>query len=205
MFRLHGVRVEWDEKLQRQREPVFYLFNHHSNLDIFIIAALGLSKLRTFFSTERKAHWPLMLSARSMGTFLLPPQHEHAARVACFKQVEVELRKNRESMIASPEGERFVQGGMGPFNKGVFHLALNLGYSIVPLYFDIPDEDNPKLSFEVRPTTIKIVELETVSTKGLTENSIEALRDNVRAIYVSHIEKRSQLQCKNNRNPKQEF
>ncbi|MBM4253007.1 MAG: 1-acyl-sn-glycerol-3-phosphate acyltransferase [Deltaproteobacteria bacterium] len=181
-LRVYGIRVEIDGYIWH-RGPAFYLFNHHSNLDIFVIAALNLPHLRSFFSTERPKHAPMMWAARSIGAFLVPPQYRHEARVGCFRHAERELMRTAESVIASPEGSRFTGGGVAPFNKGVFHLAVRLKYPVVPLLFEIPPEANAGASYFFRPSTVRIRALDPIETQGLSELDVARVRDRAYQMY----------------------
>ena len=179
---VHGIRLEVDVDLWQQR-PAFFMFNHHSNLDIFLIAALDLPPSRSFFSTEMPKHGPMMLAAHAIGAFLIAPQHRHNSRVQCFKRAETVLRHTGESIIASPEGARYIDREIGPFNKGVFHLALQLQYPIIPLLFEIPPEANAKMSYFFKPANVRIRALKTIETLNLDESDIAALRDGTRQVY----------------------
>lgn len=44
--------------------------------------------------------------------------------------------------MVAPEGSRKHPGIIGPFKKGAFHMAIDLDYPIVPIYF----EGNQELS-----------------------------------------------------------
>ena len=48
------------------------------------------------------------------------------------------LRRTGQSVFLSPEGTRVRTGEIGPFNKGAFHLAGDLGAPLLPLYIAVP-------------------------------------------------------------------
>ena len=52
------------------------------------------------------------------------------------------IKRNRLSVLMAPEGSRKHPGVIGPFKKGPFHMAIDLDYPIVPIYF----EGNQELS-----------------------------------------------------------
>ena len=50
------------------KTPVFYTFNHNSNLDIFLLTGIGLTNIRYLLSEKTLVYLPLILSAKAIGT-----------------------------------------------------------------------------------------------------------------------------------------
>jgi len=81
---------------------------------------------------------------------------------------------------------------LGPFKNGAFKLAIEMQVPIVPITFldnwcIFPDSKNNKML--LRPGLSRIVVHQPISTTGLTEQDANALRDQVREIIHSTLEK----------------
>ena len=76
------------------------------------------------------------------------------------------LKRTRESVYLSPEGERVTTGTVGHFNKGAFHLATELHAPIVPMFLFIPPEVDPKRGLDARPGTVHVYVLPAVDTRA---------------------------------------
>ena len=179
-----GVRLEVFQDSPFPQTQTIYTANHTSLLDLFTLCALSLPKTRYFMIRGCWRIPPLGLAAALMGTILTPPQTHRHLRVRCFQRAERILRKTGESSYLSPEGERVRTGGVGPFNKGTFHLATNLQAPIVPLYLEVPPELDSGSGVYILPGTIRVHVLPTVSTQGWKLEDLEKNKASVREIYL---------------------
>ncbi|OGR04111.1 MAG: hypothetical protein A2284_09230 [Deltaproteobacteria bacterium RIFOXYA12_FULL_61_11] len=180
---LAGVKVE-AHRLRPPPGQVVYLVNHSSTVDLFVLCALALPDTRFFLSTRTLKYLPITAVALLLGTFHIPPQDRPAQRMACFKKAMRTLRATGESVLLTPEGTRVVDGKLGPFNRGAFHLALSLGVPLQPLYFHIPHEDNAWKGHAVRPCTVTVHQLEPWPTAGQSLEDLEELKASVREAYL---------------------
>ena len=83
------------------------------------------------------------------------------------------------SLLAFPEGQRTLDGHVGPFKDGVFRMALQFGTPIVPVSMVGAFEFNRKTSWLLRPGTITVVLHDVIETKDLRKEDLPALRDRV--------------------------
>ncbi len=120
-----------------------------------------------------------------MGTFFISSQDKHESRIKCFQRAERRLCATGDSFVASPEGQRIPGGFIGPFNKGVFHLAWSLRRKVVPLFIEIPPREDPGFGFHFRPTIVRIHRLEALEPgPGVEEKEVTDLRDRCRERFV---------------------
>lgn len=164
---------------------VVYISNHPSTLDLFLLVALGLPRTRFFLSGYLKKYVPLGVIAWLMGTFFTVPQDRPAERVAIFQRAARELRRTGESVYLSPEGTRVIDGRIGPFNKGAFHLAIAIGAPIVPIYFDIPSNVTPGLGYDARPGTVHVHVLPPIDTSAWRVEDVALHKEHVRDMFVN--------------------
>jgi 1-acyl-sn-glycerol-3-phosphate acyltransferase len=180
----HGVKLRVFADRSFPRGQTIYISNHTSTLDLFILVALGLPNCRFFLSGFLRKIVPLGVIAWLMGTFFTVPQDRPEERRRIFKRAAATLRRTKESVYLSPEGGRIVDGEIGHFNKGAFHLATDLHVPIVPMYFHIPSATDPGLGYDARPGTVSVYVLPTIHTTDWTEADIAINRDKVRGLFV---------------------
>ena len=108
--------------------PYFYLFNHQSLLDQFVIGAI-VKEYLSAVGGDFQFKWPIWgRLIRRIGA--IPIVREDLAKaIYSLSLAEVEI-KNGTSFMISPEGTRTLTGKMGEFKKGPFHLSLNTGVTI---------------------------------------------------------------------------
>src|SRR5204863_10179881 len=94
------------------------------------------------------------------------------------------LRRSGESVYLSPEGERVTTGKIGPFNKGAFHLAADLGAPIVPLFIAIPAGANPGMGLNAGACRVDVYVKPPIDTRSWRIDQIEAHRDSVHDAFV---------------------
>lgn len=172
--------------------PVFYMANHSSSLDLPVLMALRLPNTRTFIKERFRWYGTLGTALSLTGALYTAPQQEHARRVQGFKDAEALLRASGESVFGSPEGTRVPGPGFGPFNRGVFHLALALQRPIVPLLIRIPPEVDPGAGVAAKqPGTIDVHFGETIPTSDWTLAELDTHKARVREQLVAWSEELS--------------
>ncbi len=121
--------------------PVIYTINHSSTLDLVTMIALGLPHIRFVAKWELQYNPLFFIVGRLTGQVFIQRQKSDKA-VATLKKTYERLKKDELSIMVAPEGSRKHPGVIGPFKKGAFHMAVDLGFPIVPIYF----EGNQELS-----------------------------------------------------------
>jgi 1-acyl-sn-glycerol-3-phosphate acyltransferase len=184
IFRMYGIRIRIHQRQPFPRTQTVYISNHTSTLDLFALVALGLPNCRFFLSGFLRKYVPLGVIGWMMGTFFTVPQDRPGERVRIFRRAERTLRRTGESVYLSPEGGRITNGQIGHFNKGAFHLATNLGAPIVPLYFEIPPEVDPKRGYDARPGVVDIYVLPAIETGHWRLEDLIVNKERVRNMFV---------------------
>lgn len=175
---VHHRSGDWP---QRQ---VVYISNHPSTLDLFVLVALGLPNTRFFLSGFLQRYIPLGVIARMMGTFFTVPQTRPAERRAIFARADRILRRTGASVYLSPEGQRVVDGSIGPFNKGAFHLAASLHAPIVPLFIEIPAAITPGRGYDARPGRIDVHVFPQIETTSWRVDEASMRKEQTRQLYL---------------------
>ncbi|MEZ5115856.1 MAG: HAD-IB family hydrolase [Candidatus Nanopelagicales bacterium] len=178
------VRLEvWgQENLWRER-PAVFAFNHQSQLDVLILAAL----LRTDFTAVAKKELKSDPVFAAMG-WLADVAYVDRANTAAAKAAlapAVDSLKSGRSLVIAPEGTRSATPRLLPFKKGAFHLAMQAGVPMVPIVIRNAGELMPAHSVFLGSGTIDVAVLPPVSTKGWTTKNLDRKVEKVRGMFLS--------------------
>lgn len=126
-------------------EPYVVMSNHGSLLDVPALIATFPGSLR-MVTKEELMRVPVWGKAM-LGSGFIPINRKDRRRA--IEQLELAKKRVSEGITVwiAPEGTRSRDGSLGPFKKGGFHLARQLGASIVPTYVHGADEALPPDSF----------------------------------------------------------
>lgn len=141
VFYILGVRFSVRRHTETLPVPAVYISNHSSTLDLFTILALGLPRVRFIAKWELQYNPLFFILGRLTGQVFIKRQHSKKA-VETLQKSYSRIKRDNLSIFAAPEGSRKHPGIIGPFKKGPFRTAMDLGYPIVPVYF----EGNQRLS-----------------------------------------------------------
>ena len=89
------------------------------------------------------------------------------------------LRRGK-SYVVYPEGTRSKDGGLQPFKKGAFMMAIDAGVPIVPITISGATKIMPKGEAKVFPSTVRIIIHEPISTEGYSKENVVELMDRTR-------------------------
>ena len=158
--------------------PYFYMFNHSSMLDTFII----ISQLPEYTGAVGKKEqftqpiWGAIL--KRWGA--IPIDRENLDRAITSLNQAARDMDGGLSLLVAPEGTRSVDGRLGPFKKGPFHLANDLGFPIIPLGIRGAHRAKSKGSMHINPGIIEFHIGVPIDSEGSTSSSVESLRDKTR-------------------------
>lgn len=185
ILRALGIRLVVHRQGNWPEGPCFYMSNHSSVLDLPVLMALRPPNARSFMKERYRWFGPLGWVTMLTGTLYTAPQEEHDRRVARFKQAVETLRRSGESIYGSPEGTRVSGGELGPFNRGVFHVATLLGVPIVPMMILIPEDTASGVGVQVNPGEVHVHVGAPIPTVDWNVADLDANRDSVRAHFVA--------------------
>ena len=141
VFFIVGINFSIKKHVEPLPAPAVYISNHSSTLDLFCILALGLPRARFIAKWELQYNPLFFILGRLTGQVFIKRQKTKEA-VNTLQNAYGRVKNNNLSIFAAPEGSRKHRGIIGEFKKGPFRTAMDLGYPIVPIYF----EGNQKLS-----------------------------------------------------------
>ena len=182
--RAAGIKLDIEGQ-EHLREPAVIVSNHQSTLEIFIIPAVLPTTVR-YVGKKEVARIPLVgWAMRATGQILIDRQDSRGA-IAALTESLAGLPKG-VSVFVFPEGTRSPDGELGPFKKGAFHIALQLGLPVVALTLDGAQQLMPKTALLPRTGTVQVRISPPIDTRGWTVESLDAHVAEVRAVIAAQL------------------
>jgi 1-acyl-sn-glycerol-3-phosphate acyltransferase len=165
----------------------FFLVNHVNLFDPFVLYATIPQFLR---GLELESHFHIPVYGWMMKRFgnVPVPDNNRPSDLKRMWRLTRAALDSGVSLAVFPEGQRTVDGRLGPFKDGVFRMALQFGTPIVPVSVVGAFEFNKKTSWLLRPGRIVVHLHDTIETKDLRKEDFSALRDRVHAIMSRPID-----------------
>jgi len=181
-LRLAGVRFEVRYAPGFDRTRTSFLVCNHVNLfDAFVIYSAIPQFVRGW---ELESHFEIPVYGWFMKRFGNVPVPV-GRKASDLKRMLLLTRRALDSgisLIAFPEGSRTLTGRVGSFHRGVFNMAIALGYPIVPMSIVGSFEFNRKGSWMLNSAKIVVYMHDTIETAGMTRDQVDELRDRVHAV-----------------------
>ncbi|MFN2426370.1 MAG: lysophospholipid acyltransferase family protein [Candidatus Binatia bacterium] len=177
LARATGVRVKVRGLEHLDGRPCVFVSNHRSHFDVAAILGF-LPGINRFTAKKELFREPVLgLVMRTMG--MIPVDRDHPEKaIERLKR----LRNDGHSLVFFPEGTRSRGGVLGPFKKGAFVTAIELGLPIVPIACRSSDAIMPAGAYlTILPGEMELVILEPVATSGLSYEQRDALAVQTRA------------------------
>lgn len=164
--------------------PVVYIVNHSSTLDLFIIAGLGLPNTRYVAKYEFLYNPVFLILGKATGQIFIK-RHEKEKAIGTLQREYKKIQKCGYSLLVAPEGTRKHEGIIGPFKKGAFRIALDLGYPILPIHIKGARDLCPGGSLVVRPGTVQVTFHEPIDTATWSLDTLDQHIESLRNRYLA--------------------
>ncbi len=180
---IQGVKVIYEglEHLEGQANRVA-LFNHSSGLDAMIVptlcprAGVAVVKREVLFV-------PLVGVALYLMGFVLVDRGRGDRAKRTLGRAAERMKRDQMTVFIAPEGTRSRDGGLQPFKRGAFHLALASRAPIVPVVISGAYALYPRHRWTGRPGTVRVRVLPPISTDSLTVENLPAFAEEVRDLF----------------------
>jgi 1-acyl-sn-glycerol-3-phosphate acyltransferase len=130
-----GIKFRIRKHTDHLPRSALYIVNHSSTLDVLTILATGFPRIRFVAKWEFQYNPIFFLLGRLTGQVFIKRQDSDKA-VETLRRSQNRIKRKQLSLLMAPEGSRKHPGIIGPFKKGPFRMAIDLGYPIVPVYFE---------------------------------------------------------------------
>ena len=180
------VRAERSPGFDPSRSA-FFIVNHVNLFDPFMLYCAIPQIVRGW---ELESHFKIPVYGWLMRRFGNVPVPD-VRRPADLKRL---WRLTREafdrgiSLIVFPEGSRTRDGRVGPFEEGVFRMAVQLGIPIVPVSVAGSFQHHRTGHWMLWPATITVHLHDMIETNGMTKDEVRALGERVRGIVAGPVE-----------------
>ena len=163
--------------------PRIVTINHASTLDFMLVCALYPPRSVGVVKREL-ANIPIVgTAARVVGT-LVVDRGDHQAAIAGIAALGHRIAAERLSVFIAPEGTRSLDGRLGPFKMGPFHLAMHSGAPVFPVVVEGAHTLWPKGRLWGTPGTVRLRLLAPVATDAWRPETLSEARDDLRARYL---------------------
>ncbi|MEZ5157823.1 MAG: HAD-IB family hydrolase [Candidatus Nanopelagicales bacterium] len=178
-----GVRLHviGEENIWAAR-PAVFLFNHQSQLDVFVLGAL----LRKDFTGVAKKSLEKDPFFGPIGYLADVAYIDRSNSAEARKGLEpaVESLRNGKSIAIAPEGTRSPTPRLLPFKKGPFHMAMQAGVPVVPIVMRNAGQIMAAHSMVIHPGTVDVAVLPPVPTTDWTREDLDERIAEVRQMFL---------------------
>jgi 1-acyl-sn-glycerol-3-phosphate acyltransferase len=182
-----GVRVEV-KGLERLDPNQTYIFtpNHQSLIEVPLWVAY-LGRNIAYLGKKEVFKYPIFgYGIRLVGVVPVDRSNSPAA-VESAKLATENIRRGK-SYVVYPEGTRSSDGGLLPFKKGAFMMAIDAGVPIVPITISGATRIMRKAQIKIFPSTVRVTLHEPISTAGYSKMNIAELMDMTRQRIFSALD-----------------
>ena len=167
------------------RRPYVVVANHESFVDILLICHVPMEM--KWMSKTEFFKIPLLGWAMQMAGDIRLDRSDKDARAQALIECRDRLDK-KVSVMIFPEGTRSQSGELGEFRDGAFRIAIDAGVPIIPLAVYGTRDALIKKDWRFGFSDAEVRVLDTISTDGLTEADVPALRDQTRSVIAAALD-----------------
>ena len=164
--------------------PYVVVSNHQSQADIPVVSRLPWEM--KWVGKKELFDIPVMGWLMRLADDIPVDRKDPASRGSVLVRAQRKLDHGTSVMFFA-EGTRSRDGRVKKFHDGAFRLAIRAGVPVLPLALDGTMDALPKHGWQFSRADVRLDVLPPVSTDGLTEADLPALRDRVRQMIVDHV------------------
>lgn len=184
------VKVEGKQNIDPNKSYIF-VSNHQSAFDIWMIYGWLPTTFCWVMKKELRKIPFVGFACEKLGHIFIDRKSPIEARKS-IERAEHQMKKGY-SVVIFPEGTRTKTGLVGPFKRGAFNIASDLGLPIVPITISGSYERFKKGSFNMRPGRMKMIIHKPIEcSKGMDERTTRQLSVQVRDIVISGLDNQQQ-------------
>ena len=176
--------VTGTEHLRHPPAAVF-LLNHQSGVDPILVCALLRGGFTALAKQEIRRNPVLGPAFAFAGVAFV--DREGGARAIADLEPALEALRGGLSLVVAPEGTRSREGGVGPFKKGAFRIAMAAGVPLVPIVIHDARNVLPRGGRVMRAGRVRVDVLSPIPTDGWTRERLDDAIAAVRRLYLQRL------------------
>lgn len=168
-------------------QPYMFAQNHTNHLD-HVVLYNATPHLKQGLELETHFKYPFYgWYMKARGTVPVPADKNKRYR-GIVKGMKREV-ENGHSLLVFPEGTRTITGRVGPFKKGVFFAARNIGVPVVPVAVTGMYDVQRKGSWVLHPgKTVTVYVEKPVPMAGLSNAGVMEAMEHVRSVISARVD-----------------
>uniref|UniRef100_A0A915KFV8 1-acyl-sn-glycerol-3-phosphate acyltransferase n=1 Tax=Romanomermis culicivorax TaxID=13658 RepID=A0A915KFV8_ROMCU len=179
------------EKHLKSGESFVAVCNHQSSLDLMSMMQCWPERCVAMMKSSMQYLGLMGVTAKGAGSVFIERYNKESAIATVNKAVE-QIKAKRAKIWVFPEGTRNQDGGMLPFKKGPFHLAIQAKIPIVPVVFSSYKCFYDKSEHKFLDEGLVIIEaLPPIETSDFTVDGIQKLSADTREKMLAVFERNS--------------
>ncbi len=175
-----AVRVMNDDRIPP--EPVVYISNHASQIDIWALLAELPGSVR--FVYKKGMDWIPLMGLAMRRARHIPIKRQVKSQAFSAYDEAATLIQGGISAVVFAEGTRSRNGRLQPFKRGPFVLGIAAQVPVVPIFCENTYALMPRGSFSPRPGRITIHVGKPIPTRGMSYEDRGTLAEQARAQLI---------------------
>ncbi len=183
LLKIMGIRLKVSGTDHIDPEKTYLIMgNHQSLFDLFVIpVAIPLP----FVAVEAAYHFSIPLWGRLVKQWgNIPIFRNDLAKAIESLETARRTIASGTSIIVLPEGHRTLDGKLGEFKKGPFHLAKNAGADILPFAVKGLFDYNRKNNLVLSPGLVEVCIGKPVDYASFKDASVDGVKNNIRRMIM---------------------
>lgn len=176
------IKSSGHENLDPKQSYVF-VANHQGSFDIFLTYGF-LNQNIKWVQKQSLRNIPFVGTASEKAGHVFVDNTSAATRSNTIKAAKEQI-SDGVSIMMFPEGARTMNGKMGRFKKGAFHIAHDMELPIVPLTINGPYDILKKKSLIITPGKLELIIHKPINTKGIDEADLHQIIDETKEVIYS--------------------
>jgi len=181
-----SLRVNGVNHIDPRRQYIF-MVNHQSNLDIPVLHQ-GLESFQLRWLAKKEILWvPFLGWSMWAARHIAVDRADRNDAMGSLKKAQ-ERMASGVSIVFFPEGTRSSDGGLLPFKRGGFLLAIKTQTPIVPVTINGSGKVLAKGDWRLRAGEIRVTVGTPVSVEGTGVKNLRALSERVRDLIAANLD-----------------
>ncbi len=162
-----------------------YLFiaNHQGAFDIFLTYGFLNHNLKWIQKAPLRK-LPFVGKASEIAGHVFVDNSSMTSRIKTIEKAK-KILEGGASVILFPEGSRTSDGKLGPFRRGAYKIAIDMGLPIVPITINGPYDVMKINTYTLNPGKLELIIHKPIPTRSLEEKDLHALMDYTKEIIHS--------------------